>query len=154
VIWVNRNKETLDSSQKKPTAEVKSLLGGGEAARRRLAMKAVGLHPDVIVVTSRFWPDDLHARALGEEAFCIDSPVLPDELELLPAIAEQADFRVVGCLATHVDWDHRARPLRLRRRPLGVGGVRAPARLRNEPARRSASCATSTRSTTSSVRAR
>ena len=26
VIWVNRNKETLDSSQKKPTAEVKNLL--------------------------------------------------------------------------------------------------------------------------------
>jgi 2-haloacid dehalogenase len=30
VVWVNRNKETLDSSQKKPTAEVKSLL---EAAK-------------------------------------------------------------------------------------------------------------------------
>jgi 2-haloacid dehalogenase/putative hydrolase of the HAD superfamily len=30
VIWVNRNKEQLDSSQKKPTAEVKSLL---EAAK-------------------------------------------------------------------------------------------------------------------------
>jgi 2-haloacid dehalogenase len=25
VIWVNRNKETLDSSQKKPTAEVHNL---------------------------------------------------------------------------------------------------------------------------------
>jgi 2-haloacid dehalogenase/putative hydrolase of the HAD superfamily len=25
VIWVNRNKETLDSSQKKPTAEVSNL---------------------------------------------------------------------------------------------------------------------------------
>ncbi len=25
VIWVNRNKETLDSSQKKPTAEVTNL---------------------------------------------------------------------------------------------------------------------------------
>jgi 2-haloacid dehalogenase/putative hydrolase of the HAD superfamily len=30
VVWVNRNKEQLDSSQKKPTAEVKSLL---EAAK-------------------------------------------------------------------------------------------------------------------------
>ena len=30
VIWVNRNKETLDASQKKPTAEVKNLL---EAAK-------------------------------------------------------------------------------------------------------------------------
>jgi 2-haloacid dehalogenase len=25
VVWVNRNKETLDSSQKKPTAEVSNL---------------------------------------------------------------------------------------------------------------------------------
>ena len=30
VIWVNRNKEELDSGQKKPTAEVKTLL---EAAK-------------------------------------------------------------------------------------------------------------------------
>jgi 2-haloacid dehalogenase len=30
VIWVNRSKETLEPSQKKPTAEVKSLL---EAAK-------------------------------------------------------------------------------------------------------------------------
>jgi glyoxylase-like metal-dependent hydrolase (beta-lactamase superfamily II) len=32
--------------------------------------------------------------------------VLPDELELLPTIAEQAGFEVVGLLATHADWDH------------------------------------------------
>jgi glyoxylase-like metal-dependent hydrolase (beta-lactamase superfamily II) len=42
----------------------------------------------------------------GGEAFLIDSPVLPDELEILPAIAEQAGFTVVGLLATHADWDH------------------------------------------------
>ena len=42
----------------------------------------------------------------GEEAFCVDSPVLPEELETLPAVAEQAGFRVVGLLATHADWDH------------------------------------------------
>ena len=42
----------------------------------------------------------------GAEAFCIDSPVLPDELEVLPAMAEQAGFGVVGLLATHADWDH------------------------------------------------
>ena len=30
VVWVNRNKEQLDSGQKKPTAEVKTLL---EAAK-------------------------------------------------------------------------------------------------------------------------
>ena len=33
----------------------------------------------------------------GGEAFCIDSPVFPDELEILPAIAAQAQFNVVGC---------------------------------------------------------
>ena len=69
-------------------------------------MKAVGLHPDVIVVTSRFWQTTCTLVRSGEEAFCIDSPVLPDELELLPAVAQQAGFRVVGCLATHADWDH------------------------------------------------
>ena len=69
-------------------------------------MKAVGLHPDVFVVTSRFWQTTCTLVKSGEEAFCVDSPVLPDELELLPAIAQQASFRVVGCLATHADWDH------------------------------------------------
>ena len=53
----------------------------------------------------------------GGEAFCIDSPVFPDELEILPAIAEQAEFNVVGVLATHADWDHLlGRPTRSRRR--------------------------------------
>ena len=68
----------------------------------------------------------------GEEAFCIDSPVLPDELELLPAIAQQADFRVVGCLATHVDWDHVLGRYAFADAPLGVAESSA-ARLRNEP---------------------
>ena len=69
-------------------------------------MRAVGLHPDVVVVTSRFWQTTCTLVRSGAEAFCIDSPVLPDELELLPAIAEQSGFAVVGALVTHVDWDH------------------------------------------------
>jgi glyoxylase-like metal-dependent hydrolase (beta-lactamase superfamily II) len=95
-------------------------------------MKAVGLHPDVIVVTSRFWQTTCTLVRAGEEAFCIDSPVLPDELELLPAIAQQADFRVVGCLATHVDWDHVLGRYAFADAPLGVAESSA-ARLRNEP---------------------
>ena len=69
-------------------------------------MQAVGLHPDVVVVTSRFWQTTCTLVRAGEEAFCVDSPVLPDELEVLPSIADQAGFHVVGLLATHGDWDH------------------------------------------------
>ena len=37
----------------------------------------------------------------------IDSPVLPDELDALPALLEQARFPAPsGLLATHGDWDH------------------------------------------------
>ena len=69
-------------------------------------MRAVGLHADVILITSRIWQTTCTLVRSGEEAFCIDSPVLPDELELVPAVAQQAGFNVVGLLATHGDWDH------------------------------------------------
>ena len=69
-------------------------------------MRAVGLHADVVVATSRIWQTTCTLIRHGDEAFCVDSPVLPDELELLPRIAEQAGFRVVGLLCTHADWDH------------------------------------------------
>lgn len=46
------------------------------------------------------------ARVLGE-TFVIDSPVLPDELDTLAAVLEQARFPAPsGLLATHGDWDH------------------------------------------------
>jgi glyoxylase-like metal-dependent hydrolase (beta-lactamase superfamily II) len=95
-------------------------------------LKAVGLHPDVFVVTSRLWQTTCTLVKSGEEAFCVDSPVLPDELELLPAIAEQASFRVVGCLATHADWDHLLGRYAFPAAPLGLAESSA-ARLRNEP---------------------
>ncbi len=42
----------------------------------------------------------------------IDSPVLPDELDALPALLEQARFPAPsGLLATHGDWDHVLGPL-------------------------------------------
>ena len=95
-------------------------------------MKAVGLHPDVFVITSRFWQTTCTLVRSGEEAFCVDSPVLPDELELLPAVAEQAGFRIVGRLATHVDWDHLLAGYGFPDAPLGMAESSA-ARLRNEP---------------------
>jgi glyoxylase-like metal-dependent hydrolase (beta-lactamase superfamily II) len=46
------------------------------------------------------------ARRAGE-TFVIDSPVLPDELDALAALLEQAGFPAPsGLLATHGDWDH------------------------------------------------
>lgn len=47
------------------------------------------------------------ARETGGEAFVIDSPILPDELDALTALLEQARFPAPsGLLATHADWDH------------------------------------------------
>ena len=44
---------------------------------------------------------------LGAETFVIDSPVLPEELEILPTLLEQSRFPAPnGLLATHGDWDH------------------------------------------------
>jgi glyoxylase-like metal-dependent hydrolase (beta-lactamase superfamily II) len=49
---------------------------------------------------------------VGAETFVIDSPVLPEELELLPSVLQQARFPAPsGLLATHADWDHLLGPL-------------------------------------------
>jgi glyoxylase-like metal-dependent hydrolase (beta-lactamase superfamily II) len=53
-----------------------------------------------------------HSGAVGEETFVIDSPVLPEELELLGALVQQAGFpQPRGLLATHADFDHVLAPL-------------------------------------------
>ncbi len=98
-------------------------------------MRARALHPDALVITSSV----LHVNcvllrgtverpepagplgvvevpaggpAAAGESFLIDSPVLPDELELLPSVLEQARFPPLsGLLATHADWDHLLGPL-------------------------------------------
>lgn len=60
----------------------------------------------MIVKTAGEVVDDL-ATEQGDETFVIDSPILPDELEVLPALLEQARFPVPsGLLVTHADWDH------------------------------------------------
>ena len=94
-------------------------------------MRAVGLHGDVIVVTSRAYQTTCTLVRSGGEAFCVDSPVFPDELEILPAVAEQAGFSVVGLLATHADWDHLLGGYAFPEAPLGAAETSA-ARLVNE----------------------
>lgn len=69
-------------------------------------MRVLALEADVIVVISAFWQTTCTAIRSGDEGFVIDSPVLPDELEALPRVLEQAGFPVSGLLVTHGDWDH------------------------------------------------
>jgi glyoxylase-like metal-dependent hydrolase (beta-lactamase superfamily II) len=116
-------------------------------------MRAVSLHRDVIVVTSQVFQahctlvrgpatDGARERmeAPGTEAppprdetFAIDSPVLPEELELLGALVEQAGFPAPrGLLATHADFDHVLGPLAFPVAALGCARSTAE-RLRAEP---------------------
>ena len=70
-------------------------------------MRVLALHPDVLVATSAIWQTNCVIVRGGEEAFVVDSPVLPGELDSLPALLEQARFPAPsGLLATHGDWDH------------------------------------------------
>ena len=95
-------------------------------------MRVLALHADVIVATSRVYQTQAALIRSGEEAFLVDSPVLPDELELLPTVAQQAGYPVVGTLATHGDWDHLLGPLAFTEVPLGVAESTA-ARMRATP---------------------
>jgi glyoxylase-like metal-dependent hydrolase (beta-lactamase superfamily II) len=116
-------------------------------------VRAVALHRDVIVVTSQLLQahctivrgpagrqdvgDGMAPRPeappLNDETFVIDSPVLPEELELLGAVVEQAGFRQPqGLLATHADWDHVLAPLAFPDASLGCAQSTAE-RLRGEP---------------------
>lgn len=95
-------------------------------------MRAIGVHADVIVVTSRIWQTTCTIVRGGDEAFVIDSPILPDELEILPAIMEQAGFTVSGLLVTHADWDHLLGRLAFPQAAIGCGETTA-ARLAAEP---------------------
>jgi glyoxylase-like metal-dependent hydrolase (beta-lactamase superfamily II) len=93
-------------------------------------VRVLALHPDVLVATSAIWqtncvvvraPTDADGGGAlggtaggerGEETFVVDSPVLPDELDALPTLLEQARFAAPsGLLATHGDWDHLLGPL-------------------------------------------
>jgi glyoxylase-like metal-dependent hydrolase (beta-lactamase superfamily II) len=83
-------------------------------------LRALAVHPDVIVVVSGVWQTTCTAVRSGDEGFMIDSPVLPEELEALPALLEQAGFPVSGLLASHGDWDHLLGKLAFPADSLGV----------------------------------
>lgn len=117
-------------------------------------MRAVSLHRDVIVVTSRLLQTNcallrgaaatpagegplgvrVHGPGAPEaECFVVDSPILPDELELLASLPQQAGFpAAVGLLATHADWDHLLGRLAFPEAALGVAESSAE-RLRADP---------------------
>jgi glyoxylase-like metal-dependent hydrolase (beta-lactamase superfamily II) len=95
-------------------------------------VRAVGLHADVVVATSRAYQTTCTLVRSGAEAFCIDSPIFPDELDIVPALAEQAGFTVVGLLATHADWDHLLGRYAFPEAPLGCAETTA-GRLVSEP---------------------
>jgi glyoxylase-like metal-dependent hydrolase (beta-lactamase superfamily II) len=84
-------------------------------------LRALAVHEDVIVVVSGVWQTTCTAVRSGDEGFVIDSPILPDELDALPALFEQAGFPVSGLLATHGDWDHLLGKLAFPELSLGVG---------------------------------
>jgi len=94
-------------------------------------MRAIAVHEDVVVLESRVWRTTCTVLRSGDEGFVIDSPVLPDELELLPAVLEQSGFPSSGLLATHGDWDHLLGRLAFPGAALGVAETTA-ARLRAE----------------------
>jgi glyoxylase-like metal-dependent hydrolase (beta-lactamase superfamily II) len=96
-------------------------------------VRAVSVHPDVIVLTSRVWQTTCTVVRSGDETFVIDSPVYPDELELLPTLLRQAGFTFTGLLATHADWDHLLGRLAFPQAALGICETTA-ARLRGTPA--------------------
>jgi len=94
-------------------------------------MRVLAVHADLIVVVSGVWQTTCTAVRSGEEGFVIDSPVLPDELDALPGLLEQARFPVSGLLCTHADWDHLLGRLAFADASLGVGES-SSARLQNE----------------------
>ncbi len=86
-------------------------------------MRALALHEDVLLVTSALLQVNC-VIVRGEQAgetFVIDSPLLPDELDALPALLEQAHYPAPsGLLATHADWDHLLGRLAFPAAALGV----------------------------------
>jgi glyoxylase-like metal-dependent hydrolase (beta-lactamase superfamily II) len=84
-------------------------------------VRAVSVHRDALVLTSRMWQTTATALRAGGETMLIDSPYFPDELELLPSVLAQAGFEVDALLATHGDFDHLLGRLAFPELALGVG---------------------------------
>jgi glyoxylase-like metal-dependent hydrolase (beta-lactamase superfamily II) len=95
-------------------------------------VRAIAVHEDVVVAIGAIWKTTCTAVRSGDEAFLIDSPILPEELEALPALLEQADFAISGLLVTHADWDHLLGRYAFPGASIGCGETTA-ARLAAEP---------------------
>ena len=95
-------------------------------------MRAIAVHEDVVVAIGALWKTTCTAVRSGDEAFLIDSPILPEELEALPALLDQAGFPVSGLLVTHADWDHMLSRYAFPEASIGCGETTA-ARLAAEP---------------------
>jgi glyoxylase-like metal-dependent hydrolase (beta-lactamase superfamily II) len=96
-------------------------------------VRVVSLHPDVLLATSAIWQTNCVIVRSGDEAFAIDSPVLPEELEVLPALLDQSRFPAPsGLLATHADWDHLLGRLAFPEAALGCA-VTSAERMRSTP---------------------
>ena len=102
------------------------------------------------MVTSAFWQVNAVALRAGGEAVLIDSPYLPDELDALPGLLAGAGFEPDGLLrptpTSTICSDGSPTPSLT----LGMAELSVE-RLRREPGQPSASCATTTPSSTSSV---
>jgi glyoxylase-like metal-dependent hydrolase (beta-lactamase superfamily II) len=95
-------------------------------------MRTFAVHEDVVVAVGAIWKTTCTAVRAGDEAFLIDSPILPEELEALPRVLEQAGFPVAGLLVTHADWDHLLGRYAFPEASIGCGETTA-ARLAAEP---------------------
>lgn len=84
------------------------------------------------MATSQVWQTTCTMVRSGEECFVVDSPVYPDELELLPTLLREAGFTFSGLLATHADWDHLLGRLAFPDAAIGCAETTA-ARLTAEP---------------------
>jgi glyoxylase-like metal-dependent hydrolase (beta-lactamase superfamily II) len=110
-------------------------------------LKAISVHPDVLVITSRMWQTNSVALRAGTgegsaagqarcspttEAMLIDSPYFQDELEALPGLLAGAGFEPNALLATHADFDHLLGRLAFPGLALGLGETSVE-RLHREP---------------------
>ncbi|MEA2332593.1 MAG: hypothetical protein QOH58_2731 [Thermoleophilaceae bacterium] len=84
-------------------------------------MRAVSVHQDAVVVTSRMWQTNAVALRAGGEAMLVDSPYFPDELEALPGLLAAAGFEPDALIATHADFDHLLGRLAYPGLALGIG---------------------------------
>jgi glyoxylase-like metal-dependent hydrolase (beta-lactamase superfamily II) len=95
-------------------------------------LRAVSVHRDALVLTSRIWQTTATALRAGGEALLIDSPYFPDELDALPGLLAGAGFEPDGLVATHADFDHLLGRLAFPGLALGLGQPTVE-RLHREP---------------------